>query len=398
MSEKAFYSLAVSAMPAHVRVEPTQRSAARLFGPGSLRSPRWAFCGACKPELSAVALAAAGESRPVFQGELKSVDAGMLGQALYYVLMSMTATFFPATVAAARGGSSDAGAGVVPGPRVFYTAPPLGFALLAFPHVGYFISAEMIGKVLVAPASRPFFLGSEEHAAAAAALPCEPRGAPAWSYDAALDWRAAPGAGAPPRVAWASCADGLFRKIVRADARCAEAWAEMAGAYLALAPLLGDTAAAPPHRALARRTRLLFGAHEALVEMEALAGARASDAEVTGEAGGGARAAAILAAVAGALAWLALRGLLYTDLRGPNVLVSEEGGALEVRLVDYDDVVAVAQPVRSAAAFVEAIRRIESVRAERRGLSLTSPTFAARLAGGDFVRLRAALEEAFGRH
>ena len=70
-----------------------------------------------------------------------------------------------------------------------------------------------------------------------------------------------------------------------------------------------------------------------------------------------------MAPVARAIAWLARRGLLYTDVRPPNVLVEEEeeegeGGGKEgagrrraaprVHLVDFDDVLVLGEPVASA--------------------------------------------------
>jgi hypothetical protein len=182
MAERAFYGLAVAHVPAHVVVYEKQQSATNLFGAGALRSARYTFKGDCKPELHAAASTAG--AQPAFVGELKSVDSGMLGQALYYALMAMTGAFFPGEMTGALGR------------RVFYAAPPLCFVLLGFPHVGYFASVEWVGKALVAPASLPFFLGSAEHAAAAAALPAAPRGSPAWEFDAAAPWRAAFATGA----------------------------------------------------------------------------------------------------------------------------------------------------------------------------------------------------------
>jgi hypothetical protein len=384
MAEKAFYALATSAVPAHVSVAAKQRSASTLFGPESVCSSRWTFDAACKPELPAHA--PAGSSLPVFQGELKSVDGTMLGQALYYVLMNMTSMFFPAV---------QTDASPAPGRRVFYAAPPLGFALLGFPHVGYFVAVEWVGKVLVSPASLPFFLGSAEHRAAVAALPAAPRGAPEWLFDAALPWTAAPGSPSPPPVAWAVCADGLFRKVVRADVRSAAGWAEMFAAFARLRELWRGGEGAPP-AALVCGARLLFGAHEVVVEMPAVAGRAVSDDEATGgTAAAGGEPGPALRAVADAIAWLAARRVLYTDVRGPNVLADGASGA--VRVVDYDDCVVADAPVRSAAAFRAELARVEAARAARRGLSVAPPTFAARLALGAFPRFEDALDRAFAR-
>jgi hypothetical protein len=389
MAEKAYYALAVAHAPGHVTVLSAQKSAVNLFGAGALRSVRYTFKGSCMPELRAHANE--GGSLPVFAGEIKSVDSRMLGQALYYALMAMTGKFFPAS---ARAAGAAAGTVGVPGRRVFYAAPPLCCVLLAFPHVAYYASVEWVGKALIAPASQPFFLGSAEHAAAAAALPCAPRGEPVWEFDAGAPWRAPPGVPEPPPVAWAVCRDGRFRKLLRADARSAEGWAEMFAAYARLGELWSSAAADAPPAALVCGARLLFGAHEALVEMDAVAGRGATNDEVTGGAGAdadGGGDGAVLRAVAEAVAWLAARCVLYTDVRGPNVLVSATG----VRVVDYDDCVVAEAPVRSAANFRAELARIEAARAARRGLSVAPPTFAERFVQGDFPLFMAALDAAF---
>ena len=412
MAEKAFYALAVSEVPAHVAVTGGggRPSAGALLGSAALCSSRWAFDGGCFPEL-----ATAPRSRqarcPAFQGELKSVDAATLGQALYYTVMDIVGTFFPST----PGAPGAPGAPAAPGRRVFYAAPPLGFALLAFPHVGYFVAVEFVGKALVSPASLPFFLGSAEHGAAVKALPARPAAPPEWEFDPALPWACdapAPPADAParpplsPPVAWAVCPDGTFRKLLRADARSADEWSEAFAAYKALEPLLagrrgapGGTAAEPP-TALARGARMLFGAHEALVEMEAFPIARgASDEEATGAAEG-ADADAVTQAVAEAVAWLALRRVLYTDLRGPNVLVAAPrvAGAPVACLVDYDDCVVVSEPVRDVGELRAALGSVARARAARRSLpSVAARGFAERFAAGDFMKLESALGLAFAR-
>jgi len=479
-SKKAYHVLAVSALPDHVTVGAQRVCARTLFGDAALRTPRWVFDGDCFPELGTAPRDRAA-LRPAFQGELKSVHPTMLGQALYYAMMDITGVFFARAPGAAVG---------APGPRVFYPAPPRCFVLLSFPHVGYFIAVEMAGKALISPASRPFFLGSDEHRAAVEALPSAPAAPPVWLFDAELPWcsdattpaeeaaaasastsasaasasaaaaavAVAVAAALPaPPVSWAVCPDGRFRKLVRADARSAEEWAEMCSAYAALAPLLfvgvrgsdpssagagaclrqgsaaasaatfagagacaANTTAVLPPPSLARNVRLLFGAHEALVEMEAVAGTRtASDYEATGagagadvgaSAGAGAgvgagvapdeAAASVLAAVAYAVAWLAENRVLYTDLRGPNVLVASAlaraGGAPAAWLVDYDDCIVVPEPIRSVEALRAALGGVAQARAARRAVP-AAPGFAPRFAAGEFPRLSAALDAAFAR-
>ena len=88
-----------------------------------------------------------------------------------------------------------------------------------------------------------------------------------------------------------------------------------------------------------------YGAHEVLVDMAALDGARdATDKEVT-------TAGSLLDAAAAAVAWLAARGVLYVDLRGPNVVISGS----EVWLVDFDDCVALDEPAATLDAFRSAL-------------------------------------------
>ena len=61
-----------------------------------------------------------------------------------------------------------------------------------------------------------------------------------------------------------------------------------------------------------------------------------------------------VAPVARALAWLARHGLMYTDLRPPNVRVAlRDGGAV---LVDYDDLQLLPRAPASFAAFAELLR------------------------------------------
>jgi hypothetical protein len=227
----------------------------------------------------------------------------------------------------------------------------------------------------------------------------------------------------PPAVTWCISPSGIFRKLVRADARSAQEWSELYAAYAKLAQL--QAAVAPMPASLVRGVRLLLGAHEALVEMRAVEGREATNDEATGGGGAAASAADVLQAVAEAMAWLAARCLLYTDLRGPNVVVREgcnsgssrggssggssggggagsssgDGSGLPAAwLVDFDDCVVVEEPLGSAEEMRRALARVEDAREARRGLSVAQPTFAQRFGrGGEFPHLAAALDRAFAR-
>lgn len=149
---------------------------------------------------------------------------------------------------------------------------------------------------------------------------------------------------------------------------------------------------------LGARAQLLFGQHEVLVVMDYAEGVECSDAEVTLVDG------AIMRGAARAVAWLAKQGVIYTDLRGPNVLKScthvagaaAAGAATapSVTLIDFDDCVVTAEPVLTLGAYVAALQTycIEQLTWPLRPLSRT---FAEEFVVGEFPLLRKALGDAF---
>lgn len=118
--------------------------------------------------------------------------------------------------------------------------------------------------------------------------------------------------------------DVARQKLLRYDCYPPATFAHMARVYRALTSLHGGGAAAPP-TAVVLDTRLLFGEHEVMVDMAAVSGTECADADIECDA-------VVREAVADAVAWLATQRILYTDLRGPNVLRTEDGA----RLVDYE--------------------------------------------------------------
>lgn len=257
-----------------------------------------------------------------------------------YVLLDMVRVFFPSSGLDGR----------TPAPPTFFSKPPVGYALLAFPHVGYYVSIEWIGKLLIAPASAPFFLGSAAHAAAAAALPdVTYDDAPlAFGADDFCSWVASDESDdGVQRVGWATQpSGGRFYKLVRGHAHASAFFSNAYAAYTHLAQLLRAVApeARPP--ALPADASLRYGAHAVLVDLPWAAGRHARDAEM--------RSDDVLGPVAAAVAWLARRRLVYCDVRAPNVLV--EPGTAAVHLVDYDDCFVVANPVTTFEGYVEALR------------------------------------------
>ena len=373
MSEANMYALATSVLPRFAKAVGASggdMSAASLFTDASHRTAVWIFSDACKPELHVCAAAGGGGDepsfRPAYNGELKTAgDGRALEQAAYYAAMDMVRIFFPAR---------DSGA--TPCPRRFFARAPLGFALVAFPHVGYFVALEWVGKLLVSPASTPFLVGSAAHKAAAAALPDERYEEPR-ELEAALEWLTPADAPGRDRVAW-SISGGVFRKLVRGDARSGAAFASMFRAYARLGEVL--LAEAPPaHLHLVAYARLSFGAHELLVEMPAVAGREATESEMDGGGGGG-----LLVKVAATVAWLARRRLVHVDLRAPNVMVDVDGHPW---LVDFDDMLVTPEPVISLEGFRAAL--LCSAAAKEHG------TFASSFLGGGQSAFATALAQAF---
>ena len=348
----------------------------------------WSFPAACKPELHARAAAGGGGGGgdgqpalcPAFNGELKSAgDGRALEQAAMYTVLDLLRVFFPAVAAptpvAASAAAAKSAASVQ---RLFYSTPPLGYALVAYPYVAQVMAVECVGKMLVSPCTQPFLLGSQQHVDAMAALP-QPR------YEAPLTldlralkcWLTAPGARAE-LTAW--CTEGgVFRKLVRGDARSGAGFAAMHAAYARLAVVLPS---APPSLRLPTSARLLYGLHCVLVELlPVVAGREAREEEELRRAG-----SPLLLSVARAIAWLAAQRVIDTDLRAPNVVVDGDGE--EAWLVDFDDCVVVGKAVGSVAAFKAAVAACPG--AGEPG------TFAASLCAGAEAAFEAALEQAFG--
>lgn len=177
------------AVPAPALVLTASSPAHRAHSAAAAPAPARAAPAVCitdaapSPAASTGAESAEAPRGPGFGGEIKSVDEVMIGQGLYYGLMDLAGIFFPVSEG-------------VPENRCFYKRPPVGYVLLGFPHVAYFAAIELVGKAIVSPVSQPFFLGSAEHASAAASLPCESIGAPVWFLDRSLKWTG--WAGAPP--------------------------------------------------------------------------------------------------------------------------------------------------------------------------------------------------------
>jgi uncharacterized membrane protein YgcG len=363
-------------------------SAATLYlNPSSATAPKPAMPNVqvpwnCKPELLVRPTL---PFHPAFCGEIKSAFSKgdtkerprMFDELTTYALLALLGSFFQ---------------GVPLNHHRFFRAPPLAYGLVAFAHVGYLVCVEWAGRLRVTVVSQPFFLGSPEHAAAVAALPdCDLSSAfvdlpvegvqvaalPEGGCSKHVLWRVSPpaagreagaegassgasGGGAsrsgggggggsePPPIP----SDPRFFKILRGEGFSEADFCSLHAVYAALAAARADAYSSDPPPPALLPAELLYGAGQVCVLMPWAHGREALEGDL--EEGGCA-----VAPVARAIAWLARRGLLYTDVRLPNVLV-EEGGrgeAARVRLVDYDDLLCLEQPVASAEALCALLRQ-----------------------------------------
>ena len=370
-------------------------SAANLYlGRGSGTLPRPTMPGvqvpwSCQPELLTRPMK---PFHPAFCGEIKSAFSKgdtkerprMFDELTTYALLALLGSFFQ---------------GVPLGHRRFFHAPPLAYALVAFAHVGYLVCVEWVGRLRVTVVSQPFFLGSPEHALAVAALPdCDLSTAfvdlpgegvvvgawPEGEVSRHVLWRVSPPpaereagaagasnggrgaaisssssisiAGSRARSSSSSgvgfsggdselpsaSSDPRFFKILRSDGFTEAYFCRLHAVYTALAAARAAACCSDPPPPALLPAELLYGAGEVCVLMPWAHGREALEGDLL-EGG------CAVAPVALAIAWLARRGLLYIDVRPPNVLVEEGGGgaALHVHLVDYDDMIVV-EPVASA--------------------------------------------------
>ena len=368
LQEESAYPIATAFVPDWIKAETRPahlskgcRAASTLYlkeGRAQPRFPRTRVTWTSKPELLTVPK----ESfHPAFTGEIKSaISSGegsspkLFEELLNYGLLAMLGSYFQ---------------DVPTGCHRFFRAPPRAFALAGLAHVGYLVAMEWVGKVHGSVVSEPFFLGSPAHKAAVERLP-DSHQAGAFVDVNLVDidvsaWPPQPGAAArvvwrtqpppPPPAATSSAPpsptppaaryQGQFFKLIPDHAFEAADFRRMHAAYgrLRTAWLAGPEQGNPPPPALLP-AELLFSAGLVGVFMPWVQGRSVEPSEL----GAGGLA---LAPVVDAIVWLARQGLLYTDLRAPNVLVreggegGEEGGAAaSVVLIDYDDMLCLEAP------------------------------------------------------
>jgi hypothetical protein len=368
--EKLFYLTATANMPAFANAvgQPGGKMDARsLYGDEGATTPLWHFPMDCFPELLVRSRGGEGNFRPCWNGELKSSGRTAIDQAVTYTVIDMVRVFFPNGC-----------------PRRFFSLPPVGYAVVGYPHVGYVLAMEWIGVLMVSVVSEPFVLGTDAHRMAVEGLEdvhYDPPTELGSTGDA--DWLAPPlGHPLADRISW-RLVGGRFQKLLRYDARSPESFHMLARVYLRLQTLI--SAAKPP--AVMTDARALFGLHEVMIEMEAVPDARdCKDAELESDE-------LVVHHVSRAMAWLASKGILYTDIRGPNVLVSKTEGSLAfVKLVDYDDCLLCDRPIVTKDDFLGELRRY---REGDYGRDLGVAGGAEQLLEGGLKALAAALDDAF---
>jgi len=377
----AFIREALQYLPVGTRVvgkagTSTKMSAKRLFPAGSGCS----FPFVCLPWSFFPELAVRSDrGYPGFGGELKSLPPVAWNEALAYVSMSMLDSLFPGSELY----------------EVYHLRPPTGYALMAMAGCGFFSAVEWVARLFIGPVSSSFTLGSEQHKAAvdmlhmvkvkrwvelnltqSVKLSTYPKDAD--ENAAEIMWLTSP---AELRVKSddddSELLTNRFVKIItyRAFSHLSEhdagyQFRHLHRVYTMYAELFVGSSGEPGNvrpPALVS-ARLLYGAFSVLVDMPFIDGRQAREEELEQDG-------PVLQQLAAAIAWLARLGLLYCDLRAPNVIVADKHDTIDAYLVDYDDMVIVTPgTVQSTDALVEKIRE----HAARHGLGDSAVTIGGR--------------------
>lgn len=321
MSEDFLYPLATAFTPPWVeatrRPRGTDQTAVDVFGDPIIPGGpfRLTLPWGCKPEL--FTRTAAGTVP--FNGELKTAGNrrtfdGVAG----YVLLGMAHSLFNAPADTWR----------------FYARPPVGYGIVGYLFAAHYVTIEMVGQLFVAPLSKPFILKSRDHQVAAEALPPIDFGAPIDYKRSSLALAAEERTSSP--VVWTAAPaaeDGMFLKFLSVSTP------HVVGRFDSIYKLYRRYSQLPVERPAALLpAQMLFGFLCVAIRMPFKQGRHPSLTELWGDP-------SVLNPVAEAIAWLLRQGILYTDVRPPNVIVVEGAAAAaappapEVYLIDYDDAV-----------------------------------------------------------
>jgi len=359
LDEGHFYNLAASLLPAWVRavgerssITDTKSATALYGGTDAVSSIRpVSLPWTCNPELHVRSRA----FHPGFNAEVKSISSkDTWSELLTYVTMSMVDSLFTCTSL-----------------HRFYATPPVGYGLVCFPHCAYFVAVEWIGKLFATPFSQPFFLGSDKHKEALAALPDILYKAFVDLDSRKVDWDIR----SSRKVMWATRPTELhtgeetllcnqFVKVITSAAF--DSFLEPAGFFRRLyqtyqlyraawneAVENGELHLVPEAFVQAK---LWYGIFAVAVTMDFTGGREATSQQLQASSSADEQGGR---AIAKAVVWLARRGLIYYDLREPNILVVADGSW---RLVDYDDMVFVDPGTVTSVADMKRVLQDESAR------------------------------------
>lgn len=341
VDEGQFYSVATTFVPSWVELVRVRNKSARMSAEAlhptsaTVYQPlHFTVPWRCEPEL----FVKAKPQHPGFNGELKGCPGMVYNEVLTYVVIDMLSSLFPNN-----------------GKHRFYSRPPIGYGLVAFPHVGYFLAVEWVGKLFLTPVTKPFLLGTSDHKAAVEGLTDV-------QYDTFVEVEASGGQwadytdGEALLVKWTGQpVDNRFYKIVYCEKYdgfgahgATTRWRDLYHVYSRYSEVVTGESDHPPSLVPAR---LLFGVSAVLVDM---AWVKGTEAKADWE-----RNESFVLQIAAAIVWLAQKKLLYCDARPPNILVEGESAYL----IDYDDMIIAEDIPKSYAHFRSQVEQV----AEQRG-------------------------------
>jgi hypothetical protein len=233
-----------------------------------------------------------------------------------------------------QGGRSDA----------FYDNPPIAYGVVGTVPMGYMVVHEWVGKIITTQISNPFMLGSPAHTAVVKQLQQV-------EYQVIATLTALPLTLDRYRhVAWgASTTDGFFYKVLLADSFEEGKYYINASRVYQKYWRLCQEGGIPT--CLLSHARMLYGSFAVAVQMARVNGEDLTDYHLTFEP-------VVWESVANALMWLCEHGLVYVDVRGPNVIRRRPTtGVHDVVLIDYDDCVICESPPTDYDAFYDIVDR-----------------------------------------
>lgn len=350
--EAACYTKATAFLPAWVErvagaTSGGSRTACQLYGISGESVNDCPFVKlpwACKPDL----LMTSKRGWPGWDGEIKSCPAVTWDEIVLSVCCSMVNSMFPPSLHN----------------LLFHFDPPYGYGVMGMADPCFIVALEWVGRLFVTPISIPFILESPEHKAQVDALKGDQvqHCVELSTVQPGVLWKEFPIVNSTRHVIWTCTPAELrivpfsdegkeptiirnrFIKVLTCTARGSSdaglsnrRWRElhkvykMYGSVLAAAPKQGPGCL--PSALLP--AELLYGYFSVMVHMPFQLGREAVDVEL--ESG------PIVQQLSEAIVWLAWRGLLYYDVRTPNVIVRCDGASTTAVLVDYDDLVIVEQ-------------------------------------------------------